>query len=79
MPRHVYTKDELLKAWKEKEERLKKEQDVKTKCCRNCGNSFYRCVPPTGCFPEPSEYCGCRKKVEMVDPNGSCQSFVPKH
>lgn len=27
MPRRVYTKEELLKAWKEKEERLKKERD----------------------------------------------------
>ncbi len=87
MPRRVYTKEELLKAWKEKEERLKKEQDeveamkniFETKCCRDCENSFYRYVPPTGCFTKPSEYCGCRKKVKMVDPNGSCQSFVRKH
>lgn len=49
MPRRVYTKEELLKAWKEKEERLKKERDeveamkniFATKCCRDCENSFY--------------------------------------
>lgn len=80
MPRRVYTKEELLKAWKEKEEQIKKEKTEEvipyvTKACKNCANSFYRYVPPTGTFTEPAEFCGCRKKVNLVDPNASCESF----
>lgn len=83
MARRVYSREELLKAWKEQEKRIKEENEEKqakkefwaTHCCRNCKNSFYRYVPPTGIFTEPSEFCGCHKKVDLVDPNGVCQDF----
>lgn len=79
MARKIYTREELLEAWKKQEKKVKEENDRKllltTKCCRNCANSFYRYVPPTGRFTEPSEFCGCHQKVAMVNPNGVCEKF----
>lgn len=79
MARRVYSKDELLKAWNEREKEIKRRNDERlfwaTHCCRNCEHSFYRYVPPTGIFTEPSEFCGCHQKVDMVDPNGVCEKF----
>lgn len=83
MARKIYTREELLKAWKEQEKKIKEEEKEKrakkelctTQCCRSCKHSFHRYIPPTGTFTEPSEFCGCRKKVAIVDPNGVCEKF----
>ena len=88
MARRVYSREELLKAWKEQEEKLKEENEQKakeekknflTKCCKNCSNSFYRLIPPTGSFTESTEICGCRVKVDFVEPNGTCKHFAPRY
>lgn len=83
MARRVFSKEELLEAWRKQEKEIKRANDERqaerefwtTHCCRNCEHSFYRYVPPTGTFTEPSEFCGCHKKVDLVDPNGVCQDF----
>lgn len=75
--------EELLETWKktEEENRLKEERQREEakrhlpEQCKNCFNSWYRLIPPTGSFTESTEYCGCRLKNILVDPNGICESF----
>ena len=74
---------ELLDAWRKKEETLRLEREIEKKRklneisheCKNCKRSWYKYVPPTGCFTEPSEFCGCRHKCDLVDPHGCCENF----
>lgn len=76
--------EELFKEFKrreaknkeENEERLKEARKNVPRCCRNCQRSWYRYVSPTGSFSEPSEFCGCRSKGNLVDPNGVCEKFL---
>ena len=60
----------------ENEERLKEARKNVPRCCRNCQRSWYRYVSPTGSFSEPSEFCGCRSKGNLVNPNGVCEKFL---
>ncbi|MGN1302616.1 MAG: hypothetical protein ACI4VO_03090 [Clostridia bacterium] len=76
--------EELYEEFKRREAKNKEENEKKLrearknvpKCCRNCRWSWYRYVLPTGSFLEPSEFCGCRLKVSLVDPNGVCENFL---
>ena len=76
--------EELFEEFKRREAKNKEENDKKLeesrrnvpRYCRNCQRSWYRYVPPTGSFLEPSEFCGCRLKGKLVDPNGVCKKFL---
>ena len=74
----LYKELERLEAEKKKESERKLREARKDvpKCCKNCMNSWYRYVPPTGSFKEPSEFCGCKLKLSLVDPNGVCKKFL---
>lgn len=79
------TGEELLREWRRKEEELRiareKEREEKLKNiprqCKNCFNSWFREIPPTGSFTEATTYCGCRIKTKLVDPCGCCELFKP--
>lgn len=79
------TGQELLDAWKAKEEQIRLEKEKARKKalesvpnqCKNCANSWYRLVPPTGSFTEATEYCGCKIKIKLVDPCDVCELFTP--
>lgn len=89
MGRRTYSKAELLELWKKMEEKRKEETkehekvkepdepkvELVTKCCKNCANGFYRYIPPTGTFTEPSEFAGCRLHAKVVNPYECCQNF----
>ena len=80
---------ELLDAWRKKEEDLRRKREIEHQLeraeklrttpheCMHCKHSWYRYVEPTGCFTESSEFCGCRLKMDLVDPHGVCESFDP--
>lgn len=91
MARKTLTREELLKAWAEmeKKERLSKGEVIvpaenapvmgtllRKELCKYCANSFYRNFDATENFPTPAEYCGCRVKQSLVDPNGRCECFA---
>lgn len=85
MKKHL-SGQELLDAWKKMEqenrekrekERLERLKNVPRKC-RNCSNSWYCEIPPRGNFAESIEYCGCRKKTALVNPDGVCKDFDPE-
>ena len=85
MGRRIYSREELFEAWKkmEQDRKISKEETDKhevkvervTKCCKNCANGFYRYVPPTGSFTDPSEFAGCRLHAKVVKPWESCPDF----
>ena len=77
---------ELLEAYRAEERKAREKQEqvrqeklltVEHKC-KNCKRSWYKYIPPTGFFKDPSEYCGCREKNSLVDPQGCCESFDPR-
>lgn len=83
MKKEIRSLDQLLAAWKTKEEekRIMEEREREEakkdlpRQCKNCFHSWYKVIEPTGCFTEASEYCGCRLKNDLVDPYGICDSF----
>lgn len=91
MARKRLTQKELLAAWAELErkERLSKGEVIapeektpdmapllREELCKYCANSFYRNFPATEKFLTPAEFCGCRVKQSLVDPNGRCECFA---
>ncbi len=68
----VRSKEELLADLKKQEEQKREER----KKCKNCGHGFYKSFEATENFPEATEYCGCRIKCSLVDPNGCCEAFM---
>ena len=72
MPKKVRSQEQLLNDLKDHEAQKRKER----KKCKNCGNSFYRKFNSTQNFPESAEFCGCKIKCRMVDPEGCCEAFL---